>query len=218
MKKIAIVPAYNEQGAIGGVVDEIRAFDPEFDVLVVDDCSLDATAETARAHGARVVTLPFNLGIGGAVQTGFRYAAHHGYELAARVDGDGQHDPAELRALDRRRRPRRRRHLRRLALRRGGGLPLLALSARRDPHPRAHRLATDRAALDRHDQRLPGARSQSDRALRCRLSARLSRGRGGADAAQAPAPPHRAAGADARAHRRALLDPRRCAASTTWRR
>jgi len=99
VKKIAIVPAYDEQGAIGGVVDEIRAFDPEFDVLVVNDCSHDATAETARAHGARVVTLPFNLGIGGAVQTGFRYAAHHGYELAARVDGDGQHDPSELRAL-----------------------------------------------------------------------------------------------------------------------
>ena len=90
------MPAYNEQGAIGGVVDEIRAFDPGFDVLVVDDCSHDATAETARAHGARVVTLPFNLGIGGAVQTGFRYAAHHGYDLAARVDGDGQHDPSEL--------------------------------------------------------------------------------------------------------------------------
>jgi glycosyltransferase involved in cell wall biosynthesis len=99
VKKIAIVPAYNEEGAIGGVVDEIRAFDPAFDVLVVDDASHDLTADVARAHGARVVALPFNLGIGGAVQTGFRYAAEHGYDLAARVDGDGQHDPAELRAL-----------------------------------------------------------------------------------------------------------------------
>lgn len=99
MKKIAIVPAFNEEGAIGGVIDEIRAFDSEFDVLVVDDASHDATAGTARAHGARVVTLPFNLGIGGAVQTGFRYAANHGYELAARVDGDGQHDPSELSTL-----------------------------------------------------------------------------------------------------------------------
>ena len=96
MRKIAIVPAYNEQGAIGAVIDEIRAFDSAFDVLVVDDASHDATAETARAHGARVVSLPFNLGIGGAVQTGFRFAAQHGYDLAARVDGDGQHDPAEL--------------------------------------------------------------------------------------------------------------------------
>jgi glycosyltransferase involved in cell wall biosynthesis len=96
MNKIAIVPAYNEAGAIGGVVDEIRAFDPEFDVLVVDDGSHDGTAAVARAHGARVVTLPFNLGIGGAVQTGFRYAHEHRYDIAARVDGDGQHDPAEL--------------------------------------------------------------------------------------------------------------------------
>jgi glycosyltransferase involved in cell wall biosynthesis len=96
MTRIAIVPAYNEAGAIGGVVDEIRAFDPTFDVLVIDDASHDATADVARRHGALVVTLPFNLGIGGAVQTGFRYAAQHGYDLAARIDGDGQHDPAEL--------------------------------------------------------------------------------------------------------------------------
>ena len=115
-------------------------------------------------------------------------------------------------------RPRRCRHLRRLAVRRGRGLPLLALAARRDPHSRAHRLAADRPARDRHDQRLPGARPQGDRALRRRLSARLSRGRGGADAAQAPAPPDRAAGADARAHCGTLVDPRRCASSTTWRR
>jgi len=99
VKKIAIVPAYNEQAAIGSVVDELKAFDPELDVLVVDDASHDATALRAREHGALVVTLPFNLGIGGAVQTGFRYAAEQGYDLAARVDGDGQHDPVELAPL-----------------------------------------------------------------------------------------------------------------------
>jgi glycosyltransferase involved in cell wall biosynthesis len=99
VKKIAIVPAFNEQGAIAGVIRELRVFDPELDVIVVDDASHDLTADVARQHGATVVTLPFNLGIGGAVQTGFRYAADHGYELAARVDGDGQHDPAELAAL-----------------------------------------------------------------------------------------------------------------------
>ncbi|HVU79685.1 MAG TPA: glycosyltransferase family 2 protein [Gaiellaceae bacterium] len=99
MKCIAIVPAYNERGAIGGVIEEIRAFDPSFDVLVVDDASHDGTADVARSHGAIVVTLPFNLGIGGAVQTGFRYAAQNGYDLAARIDGDGQHDPGELREL-----------------------------------------------------------------------------------------------------------------------
>jgi len=93
---IAIVPARNEEGAIGGVVSEIRAFDPELDVVVVDDGSSDRTAEIAAAAGAIVVRLPFNLGIGGAVQTGFKYALEHGYELAVRLDGDGQHDPGEL--------------------------------------------------------------------------------------------------------------------------
>ena len=95
-RTIAIVPARNEAGAIGGVVDEIRAFDPTLDVVVIDDGSTDATAEVARSRGAAVVSLPFNLGIGGAVQTGFKYALEHGYELAVRLDGDGQHDPAEL--------------------------------------------------------------------------------------------------------------------------
>ena len=95
-RTIAIVPARNEAGAIGGVVDEIRAFDPTLDVVVIDDGSTDATAEVARSRGAAVVSLPFNLGIGGAVQTGFKYALAHGYELAVRLDGDGQHDPTEL--------------------------------------------------------------------------------------------------------------------------
>ena len=99
MKRIAIVPAFDEEGAIGGVIEEIRAFDPSFDVVVVNDASRDATASVARRHGARVITLPFNLGIGGAVQTGFRYADTHGYDLAARIDGDGQHDPRELQPL-----------------------------------------------------------------------------------------------------------------------
>jgi hypothetical protein len=93
---VAIVPAYNEAGAIGRVVDEIRAFDPAIDVVVVDDASGDETAAIAAAHGATVLRLPFNVGIGGAVQTGFKYAVEHGYELAVRLDGDGQHDPAEL--------------------------------------------------------------------------------------------------------------------------
>lgn len=96
MKRIAIVPAYNEQGAIGDVIAELNAFDPGLDVVVVDDASNDETAKRARSFGATVITLPFNLGIGGAVQTGFRFAAAHGYELAVRVDGDGQHDPSEL--------------------------------------------------------------------------------------------------------------------------
>ena len=95
-RRIAIVPARNEAAAIGGVLDELRAFDPAIDVVVVDDGSTDRTAALATAHGAAVVRLPFNLGIGGAVQTGFKYALEHGYDVAVRLDGDGQHIPAEL--------------------------------------------------------------------------------------------------------------------------
>jgi glycosyltransferase involved in cell wall biosynthesis len=93
---VAVVPAWNEAGAIGRLVDEIRAFDPTFDVLVVDDASTDATGELAEAAGATVVRLPFNVGIGGAVQTGFKYALAGDYDRAVRLDGDGQHDPNEL--------------------------------------------------------------------------------------------------------------------------
>ena len=93
---VAIVPAYNEAGAIGGVVAAIRAANPRFDVVVVDDGSRDETSAIARAHGAAVVTLPYNIGIGGAVQTGFKYALERGYGMAVRLDGDGQHDPGEL--------------------------------------------------------------------------------------------------------------------------
>jgi glycosyltransferase involved in cell wall biosynthesis len=95
-RSLAIVPAHNEAGSIGRVVDEIRAFDPQFDVVVVDDGSTDGTAEIAASRGAAVVSLPFNLGIGGAVQTGFRYALENDYDCAVRLDGDGQHDPAEI--------------------------------------------------------------------------------------------------------------------------
>jgi glycosyltransferase involved in cell wall biosynthesis len=93
---VAVVPAFDEEDAIGSVVDEIRAFDPGIDVVVVDDGSSDATAATATEAGAAVVRLPFNLGIGAAVQTGFRYALEKDYDVAVRLDGDGQHDPSEL--------------------------------------------------------------------------------------------------------------------------
>jgi glycosyltransferase involved in cell wall biosynthesis len=96
LRRVAIVPALNEELAIPRVIEEIRAFDPGFDIVVVDDGSVDRTAAVAAATGARVLRLPFNLGIGGAVQTGFRFAFENGYDLAVRVDGDGQHDPAQL--------------------------------------------------------------------------------------------------------------------------
>jgi glycosyltransferase involved in cell wall biosynthesis len=96
LRRIAIVPAYNEERNVGRVLDELRAFDPGLAVVVVSDGSVDGTARVAREHGAHVVQLPFNLGIGGAVQTGFRYAYEHGYDLVVRCDGDGQHVPGEL--------------------------------------------------------------------------------------------------------------------------
>jgi glycosyltransferase involved in cell wall biosynthesis len=93
---VAVVPAFNESGAVGGVVDELRRLEPAIDVVVVDDASTDETASIAEAGGAAVLRLPFNVGIGGAVQTGLRYALREGYEIAVRLDGDGQHDASQL--------------------------------------------------------------------------------------------------------------------------
>jgi glycosyltransferase involved in cell wall biosynthesis len=95
-RRIAIVPAYNEERNIARVVAELKEHDPQLDVVVISDGSYDRTGDVAREAGAKVLRLPFNLGIGGAVQTGFRYAWENGYELAVRCDGDGQHIPAEL--------------------------------------------------------------------------------------------------------------------------
>ena len=93
------MPAFNEEEAVGRVIDGIRAHDDGFEIVVVDDGSRDRTADVARACGAHVLRLPFNLGIGGAVQTGFRYAYENGFDLAVRLDGDGQHDPDHLDAV-----------------------------------------------------------------------------------------------------------------------
>ena len=99
LRRIAIVPAFNEEESIRRVIDEIRAYDPELEIVVVDDGSHDRTSAVAGECGAYVVRLPFNLGIGGAVQTGFRYAFEHGFRLAVRLDGDGQHDASQLDVL-----------------------------------------------------------------------------------------------------------------------
>src|SRR5262249_16802899 len=96
LRRMAIVPALNEEHTIGRVIDELHRFDPGLDVVVIDDGSVDGTARVARSLGARVLRLPFNLGIGGAVQTGFGFAFENGYDVAVRVDGDGQHDPSQL--------------------------------------------------------------------------------------------------------------------------
>jgi glycosyltransferase involved in cell wall biosynthesis len=99
LRCIAIVPVLNEEDSIGAVIAEIRAADPEFVIVVVDDGSTDRTASIAAGAGARVLRLPFNLGIGGAVQTGYQYAREHGFDVAVQIDGDGQHDPSELPTL-----------------------------------------------------------------------------------------------------------------------
>ncbi|MGH2833205.1 MAG: glycosyltransferase family 2 protein [Solirubrobacteraceae bacterium] len=95
-RHLAIVPAYNEAEAIAPTIAEIKRHASDFDVLVIDDGSTDATADRAQAAGARLLRLPFNLGIGGAMQSGYIYALEHGYEVAVQVDGDGQHDPRHI--------------------------------------------------------------------------------------------------------------------------
>jgi glycosyltransferase involved in cell wall biosynthesis len=96
LRRVAIVPALNEERSIARVIAELRAFEPGLEIVVVSDGSTDRTAEVAEAHGAHALRLPFNLGIGGAVQTGFRYAYENGFDVAVRVDGDGQHDASQL--------------------------------------------------------------------------------------------------------------------------
>jgi glycosyltransferase involved in cell wall biosynthesis len=96
VKLLVLIPAFNEEGAVAGVVAEVRAAVPVADVLVVDDCSEDATRHVARAAGARVLSVPHHLGLGGCVQAGYRLAFELGYDYVIRVDGDGQHDPGEI--------------------------------------------------------------------------------------------------------------------------
>jgi glycosyltransferase involved in cell wall biosynthesis len=93
---LAIVPAYNEAATITEVIGSLRRHAPVFDVAVIDDGSTDATSELAESAGATVLRLPFNLGIGGAVQAGFVYALENDYDFVVQVDADGQHCPEEI--------------------------------------------------------------------------------------------------------------------------
>jgi glycosyltransferase involved in cell wall biosynthesis len=95
-KVLIIIPAYNEEQSVGKVVEEVHTHLPQAEVLVVNDGSTDLTSEIAKSKGAIVLNLPFNLGIGGAMQAGYQYANEKGYDIAIQVDGDGQHDPKEI--------------------------------------------------------------------------------------------------------------------------
>jgi glycosyltransferase involved in cell wall biosynthesis len=95
-RNLAIVPAFNEAATVADVIGRVRDARPDFDVLVVDDGSFDNTAALAERAGARVLRHPYNLGIGGAVQSGFLYAREQDYDHVVQVDGDGQHEPADI--------------------------------------------------------------------------------------------------------------------------
>lgn len=100
MKKLVIIPAYNESENIVNTVKEIKEKASDFDYLVINDCSSDKTLEILESNHLNYINLPVNLGIGGAVQTGYKYALEHEYDMAVQVDGDGQHDPAYLHSLE----------------------------------------------------------------------------------------------------------------------
>ena len=99
MRALLVVPAYDEEESLPATLAELAREAPGLDVLVVDDGSADGTAAAARAAGVPVLVLPVNLGVGGALQTGFRYALERGYDAAVQFDADGQHDPRDLPAL-----------------------------------------------------------------------------------------------------------------------
>lgn len=96
MKKIAIIPAYNEKDSIVKTVNDVIQNAPGFDYVIINDCSKDDTMDICLYNGFHVLNLPINLGIGGAVQTGYLYAYRHGYDIAVQFDGDGQHDAKYL--------------------------------------------------------------------------------------------------------------------------
>jgi glycosyltransferase involved in cell wall biosynthesis len=95
-KTLVIIPAFNEEGSIKRVIEGVKVMLPQSAILVVNDGSTDRTSEKTEAFGVTVLNLPFNLGIGGAMQAGFRYAYQKGYDIAIQVDADGQHDPKEI--------------------------------------------------------------------------------------------------------------------------
>lgn len=96
MKKIVIIPAYNEEGGIVKTVTDVMKNAKDFDYVVINDCSKDNTLEICHEHNFNVINLPVNMGIGGGVQTGYMYAYRNGYDIAVQFDGDGQHNASYL--------------------------------------------------------------------------------------------------------------------------
>src|SRR3990170_2268921 len=96
MKLLIIIPSYNEEATVGAVIDEVRRFVPEATILVVDDGSRDATSSKAIAKGVMAVRHPFNMGVGAAMQTGYKYALRNGYDIAVQMDADGQHPANQI--------------------------------------------------------------------------------------------------------------------------
>ena len=96
MKTLIIIPAYNESENIKRVIDNLVENYPKYDYVIINDCSTDDTEKICRENGFNYISLPANLGIGGGVQTGYKYALKNGYDIAVQMDGDGQHDPAYL--------------------------------------------------------------------------------------------------------------------------
>ena len=96
MKRLIIIPAYNEEANIEKTVESILRESSGFDYVIINDCSTDNTKKICEEKGYNIINLPINLGIGGAVQTGYKYAVRNDYDMAVQVDGDGQHDPKFL--------------------------------------------------------------------------------------------------------------------------
>lgn len=99
MRTLVIIPAYNEETNISSLIESLNDIDLLIDIVVINDCSTDNTSSICKKMGVSVIDLPCNLGIGGAVQTGYKYAREQGYDIAIQVDGDGQHKPEYIRAL-----------------------------------------------------------------------------------------------------------------------
>ena len=100
MKKLIIIPAYNEELNIVETVNRANKLSPDYDVIVINDASTDHTREMCEQNNIPHLNLPINLGIGGAVQTGYRFATRHGYDIAVQVDADGQHNPEFLNRME----------------------------------------------------------------------------------------------------------------------